>query len=56
MGWGVGSGDQFYFVNDAAKKRLGVDSSVEDMAVENVGAAIDDLRNILHAQLEPILS
>ena len=56
MGWGVGSGDQFYFMNDAAKKRLGVDSSVEEMAVENVGAAIDDLRNILHAQLEPILS
>jgi len=56
MGWGIGADGPLYCMNDDAEKRLGIDSGVEDEVTDKVGAAIDDLKNILHNQPEPVLS
>ncbi len=56
MGWGIGTDGPLYYLNEEAEERLGIDSSVEDEVTDKVGAAIDDLKNILHTAPEPVLS
>lgn len=56
MGWGIGTDGPLYCLNEEAEERLGIDSSVEDEVTDKVGAAIDDLKNILHVKPEPVLS
>jgi len=54
MGWGVGTDGPLYCIDEAAEERLGIDSRVEDEVTDKVGAAIDDLKNILSTTPEPI--
>ena len=56
MGWGIGADGPLYCLNEEAEERLGINSSVEDEVTDKVGAAIDDLKNILHTTPEPVLS
>ena len=56
MGWGIGTDGPLYCLNEEAEERLGIDSSVEDEVTDKVGAAIDDLKSILHTTPEPVLS
>jgi len=56
MGWGIGSDGPLYCLNEAAAERLGVHSSMEDEVTDKVGAAIDDLKDILNPQAEPVHS
>jgi putative nucleotidyltransferase with HDIG domain len=56
MGWGVGTDGPLYCLNEEAEERLGIDSSVENEVTDKVGAAIDDLKSILHTAPEPVLS
>ena len=41
-------------LDEAAQERLGVNSLVEDEVTAKVGAAIDELKNILNFAPEPI--
>ena len=56
MGWGIGIDGPLYCLNDEAEERLGIDALMEDEVTDKVGAVIDDLKNILHPQPEPVLS
>jgi putative nucleotidyltransferase with HDIG domain len=56
MGWGIGTDGPLYCLNEEAEERLGVDSSMEDEVTDKVGAAIDDLKDILGSQQEPVRS
>jgi putative nucleotidyltransferase with HDIG domain len=56
MGWGIGADGPLYCLNEEAEERLGIDGSMEDIVTDKVGAAIDDLKNILSSQGEPVLS
>jgi len=56
MGWGIGTDGPLYCLNEAAAERLGVDSAMEDEVTDKVGAAIDDLKDILNPQAEPVRS
>jgi putative nucleotidyltransferase with HDIG domain len=56
MGWGIGSDGPLYCLNEAASERLGVHSGLEDEVTDKVGAAIDDLKDILNLQAEPVCS
>jgi len=56
MGWGIGTDGPLYYLNEDAEERLGIDSSVEDEVTDKVGAAIDDLKSVLHTAPEPVLS
>jgi putative nucleotidyltransferase with HDIG domain len=56
MGWGIGTDGPLYCLNEEAEERLGIDSSVENEVTDKVGAAIDDLKSILHTAPEPVLS
>jgi len=54
MGWGIGTDGPLYYLDEAAQERLGVNSLVEDEVTAKVGAAIDELKNILNFAPEPI--
>ena len=54
MGWGIGTDGPLYCLDDTAMERLGIDSGVEDEVTRKVGAAIDELKNILNFAPEPI--
>ncbi len=54
MGWGIGTDGPLYCLDEAAQERLGVNSLVEDEVTAKVGAAIDELKNILNFAPEPI--
>jgi putative nucleotidyltransferase with HDIG domain len=56
MGWGIGTDGPLYCLDEAAEERLGVDGAIEDVITDKVGAAIDDLKNILQTKPEPVLS
>jgi putative nucleotidyltransferase with HDIG domain len=56
MGWGIGTDGPLYCLNEEAEERLGIDAQVEDEVTDKVGAAIDDLKNILQPKSEPVLS
>jgi putative nucleotidyltransferase with HDIG domain len=54
MGWGIGTDGPLYCLDEAAQERLGINSLVEDEVTGKVGAAIDELKNILNFAPEPI--
>jgi putative nucleotidyltransferase with HDIG domain len=56
MGWGIGIDGPLYCVNEEAEERLGINDQVVDEITDKVGAAIDDLKNILQPKAEPVLS
>jgi putative nucleotidyltransferase with HDIG domain len=56
MGWGIGTDGPLYCVNEEAEERLGVNDQVEDEVTDRVGAAIDELKDILNPQMEPMAS
>ncbi len=56
MGWGIGTDGPLYCLNSEAEERLGVDADLEDVVTDRVGAAIDEMQNILHGKPEPMLS
>ena len=55
MGWGIGTDGPLYCLNNEVEERLGVGPEVEDAVTDRVGAAIDDLQNILRGNPEPVL-
>ena len=54
MGWGIGTDGPLYCLDEGAEERLGINSSVEDEVTGKVGAAIDELKNILNFAPESI--
>ena len=56
MGWGIGTDGPLYCLDEEAEERLGIDGSIEDVITDKVGAAIDDMMNILQVKPEPVLS
>ncbi len=54
MGWGIGTDGPLYRLDKDAQERLGINSMVEDEVTRKVGAAIDELKNILNFAPEPI--
>ena len=54
MGWGIGTDGPLYCLDEEAQERLGVNSLIEDEVTGKVGAAIDELKNILNFAPEPI--
>ena len=56
MGWGIGTDGPLYCLNSEAEERLGIGPGVEDAVTDMVGAAIDEMKGILHGKPEPLLS
>jgi putative nucleotidyltransferase with HDIG domain len=54
MGWGIGTDGPLYCLDETAQERLGINSLVEDEVTGKVGAAIEELKNILNFAPEPI--
>ena len=54
MGWGIGTDGPLYCLNEEAEDRLGITPEVEDEVTDRVGAAIDELKDILNTAPEPV--